>query len=106
MPKLTDTSISEKLLLQFRDDVEHVLPYLMETVEAFNLLYEALEEGWQPPESSESKPFDEYAALNFVHRFPMHYATYNVILGNLDRLVKDLQAAVDDSCYSTANRTA
>ena len=102
----TDVSISEKSLLRFRDDVEHVLPYLMETVEAFNLLQEALEEGWQPPESSESKPFDEYAALNFAHRFPMHYATYSVILRNLDRLVKDLQAAADASRHSTVNRTA
>ena len=99
----TDTYISENSLLQFRDEVEHILPYLMETVEAFNLLYEALEDGWQHPES---ETFDVYAAVNFVRRFPMHYATYDVILRNFEHLVKDLHAAVDDSRHSTVSRTA
>ena len=86
--------MNDEQLEDFRTDVEHIATYLLDTVQAFTLFAECLEEGYH------SGNFDNLFAITFVRRLPMLYSTYNIITEYLTQHVKELDTVVRNSYHA------
>lgn len=75
-------------------DMDNFQALLSEDADALEVLYDKMEaEGYQTEEH-----FEEWQAINFVHRFPMYLSAMRVIRRDAEQNVAALRAASDKAC--------
>lgn len=73
---------------------------LKELLDAFQLLDEQMEsEGIQP-----KQPFEDWRAVCFSRRFPLHFSAFRVLTRDLYRITQELGVACDQALASVESQ--